>query len=82
MNKKKKYWLDEPSSRKKLIRRFSVFCVLLFFLDSVYHKHVHFPIEKTFGFYAFFGFIGCVGIVLLAKELRKVLMRKENYYDE
>ena len=34
-----------------------------------------------FGFYAFFGFIACVALVLIAKQLRRVLLRREDYYD-
>jgi hypothetical protein len=33
------------------------------------------------GFYAFYGFVACVLLVLIAKQMRKVLMRKEDYYD-
>ena len=39
-------------------------------------------IEKIPGFYAFYGFIGCVVLVLLATAMRKVLMRDEDYYDD
>jgi hypothetical protein len=34
-----------------------------------------------FGFYAIYGFVACVLLVVIAKELRKLLMRDENYYD-
>jgi hypothetical protein len=37
--------------------------------------------EGLFGFYAVYGFAACVILVLVAKELRKVLMRGEDYYD-
>jgi hypothetical protein len=32
------------------------------------------------GFYIY-GFVACVVLVVIAKEMRKVLMRKEDYYD-
>ena len=32
-------------------------------------------------FYGFYGFIGCVFLVLAAAQLRKVLMRDEDYYE-
>jgi hypothetical protein len=35
-----------------------------------------------FGFYSVYGFVACVLLVLLAKEMRKLLIRKEDYYDE
>ncbi len=39
------------------------------------------PWEAGFGFYAVFGFVACVILVLFAKEMRKVLMRKGDHYD-
>jgi hypothetical protein len=32
-------------------------------------------------FYGLYGFVSCVLLVVAAKELRKVLMRSEDYYD-
>ena len=40
-----------------------------------------FAIEHVFGFYGLFGFVACVALVLIAKQLRRVLMRPEDYYD-
>ena len=37
--------------------------------------------EGWFGFYGFYGLVACVTLVLLATQLRKILMRKESYYD-
>jgi hypothetical protein len=37
--------------------------------------------ETWFGFYSFYGLVSCVVLVLVATELRKILMREENYYD-
>ena len=42
---------------------------------------VHFPYEMWFGFYCLYGFAACVLLVLVAKQLRRVLMRGERYYD-
>ena len=57
-------------------------CVILISLDLVLHRHVSHPWEAMFGFYAVYGFVACVLLVLLAKGMRKVLIRKEDYYDE
>ncbi|MFK7999398.1 MAG: hypothetical protein AB8H86_07360, partial [Polyangiales bacterium] len=46
------------------------------------HKHVHFDVEAWPGFYAVVGFISYVGLVLTAKQLRKVLARPADYYDD
>ena len=57
-------------------------CFGLVAVDLFYHKHVHFGFEEWFGIYGFFGFLAFFFIVLAGKELRKVLMRDEDYYDE
>lgn len=77
----KKYWLDDPRNVNKLIGVLVAVCALLVLADLFYHKHVHFGFEAWFGFHAWFGFGMCVALVLIAKELRKLLKRKENYYD-
>lgn len=46
------------------------------------HKHVHFDLEAWPGFYAVVGFVSYVGLVLTAKQLRKVLARPVDYYDD
>jgi hypothetical protein len=45
------------------------------------HRHVDHPWEALPGFYSLYGFAACVILVLVAKELRKLLMRGEDYYD-
>ena len=77
----KKHLFDDPKNVRFVVRALAVSCVLLVLADLVIHRHVVNPLESLFGFYAFFGFIACVVLVLLAKEMRKVLMRSEDYYD-
>ena len=74
-------WLDHPRNVTKLFRGLVVVCALLLAADAVYDKHVELEAETWFGFYAIFGFVACVALVLAAKELRKFLMRDEDYYD-
>ena len=76
-----RYWLDSPRNVKKVVAAVYTVCGLLFLADALYEKHPHFDIEGWFGFYAIYGFISCVGLVLAAKQLRKALKRKEDYYD-
>lgn len=75
------YFLDKPKNRKRVRTVFYVCCVALLLVDLVFHRHVERDFESLFGFYAFYGLIACTILVLAAKELRKVLMRKEDYYD-
>ena len=51
-------------------------------MDFMFHRHVEHPWEVLWGFYAVFGFVSCVALVLVAKQMRKILMRQENYYGD
>ena len=77
----KRYWLDDPRNVDKIFWTLCLVCLLLFGADALYTKKVHFPFEGWFGFFGIFGFVACVGLVLAAKELRKILKRDEDYYD-
>jgi hypothetical protein len=77
----RRYWLDERANVDRLVRGFHVVCAVLLLLDLFVPKHGAFSIEHRFGFYAVFGFAACVTLVLVAKQLRRVLMRPEDYYD-
>ena len=77
---------DDPRNVKRVIGGLVVLCVVLIALDLVLHRHPSFspgsfPAEGWFGFYAIYGFVACVLLVLIAKEMRKLLMRGEDYYD-
>ncbi len=72
--------LSPPVAR--FISVFFVISAILFIADFFVDREVHQPAEKIPGFYAIYGFIGCVVLVLVAKQMRKVVMRDEDYYDE
>ena len=74
-------WLDEPANIRKIVIALGVVCVGLLLADLFYEKHPHYAMDSLFGFYAIYGFVVCVGLVLAAKVMRIVLMRDENYYD-
>ena len=78
---KKTYFLDKPENVERLLKVFYVICGLLFAADFVVHRHVSHDWEQLPAFYALYGFIACVLLVLIAKLIRRVLMRKENFYD-
>lgn len=79
--REKAYWLDDRRNVEKLVRGLYLLCAALLLVDVFVPKHGPFAIEHWFGFYGIYGFVACVGLVLAAKELRKILMRPENYYD-
>lgn len=77
----KPHLFDNPRNVSWLLRVFYVICILLFVLDFILHRHVSHSWEGLTGFYAIFGFIACVTLVLVAKQMRRILRRKEDYYD-
>lgn len=74
-------WLDRPGSVDTLVRLLIVLCAATVLADFFYHKHGHWGFQEWFGFDAAYGFVSCVGLVLAAKGLRKLLMRSEDYYE-
>jgi hypothetical protein len=72
---------DKPKNVNWLLRGFYLLCVALVLLDLVVHRHIAHPWERFFGFHAFYGFVACWTLVVVAKGMRKVLMRDEDYYD-
>ncbi len=74
------YLFDHPGRVRLVVRLLVASCVLLFGLDLFLHRHAEHPWEALVGFYPLYGFVACVILVLLAKELRKLVMRKEDYY--
>lgn len=77
----KKYLFDNPKNVKFLVRILVSSCIVLFAMDLVIHRHTVHPWESFTGFYALYGFFACVVLVMLARELRKLVMRDENYYE-
>ena len=75
-------WLDKSRNITIIVWFLVGICFILFFSDIFYTKHPHFQVEDIFGFYGIYGFFVCVALVLIAKMLRRILMRAEDYYDE
>lgn len=77
----KEYFLDNPRNINILLYILYGCCIVLFALDFIHHRHLVHPWEGLIGFYAVYGFVGCVVLVLVAKWMRTFLMRDEDYYD-
>ncbi len=80
MTKNKQHMFDKPQNVKRLIHSLYAICFVLFMLDFVINRHVNHWLERIWGFYAIYGFIACVILVLIAKWMRTFLMREESYY--
>ena len=82
MSEPGKDWLDNPRNVTRLVWALAAVGVGFMVADLFYEKHVHFRWEEWFGGYGFFGFAAFFFIVMAGKQLRRVLMRPEDYYDE
>jgi hypothetical protein len=74
-------WLDRPGSVGVLIKLLIAACTLTVLVDPFYYKHGEYGFQEWPGFDALYGFVSCVSLVLVAKVLRVLMMRSEDYYD-
>ena len=81
MDEKKTYWLDRPENVRKIYLGLWLFGFAWVVPDFFLHKHEDVGFAAWLGFYAVYGFVACVALVLTAKGLRRILMRAEDYYD-
>ena len=83
----KKHWLYRSENLPRLWT-IQIAILLLALLPELFvHHHPHFAAEgftldAAFGFYAWYGFLACAGMVALAKTLGIFLKRKDTYYDD
>lgn len=82
MSDNKTHFFDNPANVRRFIRGFFVICVLLLLADFFVPKHGDFYWEDVPQFYAAYGLVACIVLVLVSKYvLRKLVIRSENYYD-
>lgn len=71
---------DQAKNVRRLLLGFYISLIVLLLAELFIHPHAAFPWEESFGFFAVYGFISCVLLIFLAKGLRLLVMRQENYY--
>lgn len=76
----KPHWLDQPRNVKLLWRGFLVVLVLTVLAEFLVPMHPHFAIESIFGFNAWYGFLVCALMIVVAKGLALLLKRPDTYY--
>jgi UDP-N-acetylmuramyl pentapeptide phosphotransferase/UDP-N-acetylglucosamine-1-phosphate transferase len=75
---------DRPSPGPKVRKGLYVFYVLcagLVVLDFLGLRHAENSMDGVYGFYAIYGFIACVVLVVVATAMRCFVMRDEDYYE-
>ncbi len=75
-------WPDKPENVKKIIWFVVAICTASVVADLFYDKHGHYDFEHIIGFHAAYGFVSCVVLVLAATQMRKLVMRDEDYYGD
>ena len=74
-------FLDSAKNRRKVRQYFYISLGILLIVDFFIPKHGHFPWESAPEFFAVYGFVACVSLIFVAKLLRLLVRRKEDYYD-
>ncbi len=79
--KKELTLFDNPRNVKRLLVCFYISLVVLLAADFFIHKHADFPWEGWTNFFAAYGFVSCVLLIFIAKVIRLIIRRSEDYYD-
>lgn len=58
-----------------------VVCLVVGVTDFFYHKHITYQIEEFPAFYGLLAFLGAVALMFVARGVREVVRRREDYYD-
>ena len=75
-------FLDKTKNIKWVLGVFLVISVITLGIDLFFDRHTDHRFETLAGFYGIWGFVSCVVLVLAAKQLRKLVMRGEDYYGD
>lgn len=77
---KHEHRLDDPANVRRLWRGFLAVLALTVIAGAFVDLHPHFAIEKWFGFYAAYGFLACLAMIVGAKLLGLILKQPDTYY--
>jgi hypothetical protein len=80
-------WMDRPETVQRLFTILYVICVALvaaeILLATTENAHPHPLVERMrYLVYPIYGFVSFWFLVLVAKPMRKLLIRPEDYYEE
>lgn len=72
--------LNTAKNRNGALYGFYAFCAFLFVADFLYKKKSYSTAEGIPGFYPLAGLLSCIALVMIAKALRKLVLRDEAFY--
>ena len=77
----KQHWLVRRGTIRLLWIVFLCILALTVLAGLFMDDHAAFGIDGSFGFAAWFGFLGCIAMIVFTKLLGRLLQRKDSYYD-
>lgn len=77
----RRHWLYRPENIRKLWIAGAVVLALTVAAQIGVVIHGHFGFDGWFAFFAGYGFLSCVAMVLFAKVLGWFIKRRDTYYD-
>lgn len=77
-----KGWFERVENHRLLILLVILICIISGAAEFFIHMHPHFAAEEIPVFYGLFGFASFFFVVLAGAQLRKLIMRPEDYYDD
>ncbi|MDJ0908788.1 MAG: hypothetical protein QNI99_06325 [Woeseiaceae bacterium] len=75
------HWLARPATIRLLWWVFGAVLALTVLAQIFISVKGYFGVDSVFGFGAWYGFLACMAMVLVAKGLGVVLKRGEDYYE-
>ena len=66
----------------RILIAFFVLCAFFLGMDFVGERVAHHPLEEWKAIYPVFGFVGIALLIVIAKGLRRLVMRSEDYYED
>ena len=79
--RERRYLFDDGRNVRRLLFTLYIACVGVFAADFFVDRHGYRTWESLSGFYAVFSVTACVVLVLVARQLHKVLTRRDDYYE-
>ena len=66
----------------RILVMFFVLCAIVLGWDLFVDRDIHHPLEEWPIMYPVFGFVGISLLILISKVLRRLVMRREDYYED
>jgi len=76
------HWLRRRETIRRLWMVFMAILAATAGADLLLGRHDVFGIDGSFAFYAWYGFVSCVGLILGSKLLGAFLKRPDTYYGD